>query len=200
MGHRNIGRLIGKFQDSLEHLDSTSPLLLDAGITTLAGSTTTLAGSVVHATTIQLGAGRCKVGTTAGWVVNAANNTGTIATVAASQTSSTLVMPIDGLQIGGTITGYKVAASINSAGGAVTLDCALRTLTIAAGATATDAAVASGSITQIAVSAATAATATVTGLATVVTSGVSYYLLLTATTAASTTIELDQLEITFTSI
>lgn len=140
-----------------------------------------------------------KVGTTAGWTVGAANNLGTIATVAASQTSATLVVRIDGLHVGDTITGIGVFSSINSVGGAVTLDCALRKTTIAAGATATDAAVTGGAITQVSVTAATASSATKTGITEVVASGTSYYLLLTATTAASTTIELDALEVTVTS-
>jgi hypothetical protein len=141
-------------------------------------------------------ANRAKAGTTAGWTVAAGNNIGTMATVAASQTNSTLVVPIDGLHVGDTITGFSVYSSINSAGGAVTLDANLRSLTIAAAASATDASI--GSITQVSVSAATASSATKSGLAAVVTAGVQYYLLLTATTAASTTIELDAIEITVT--
>lgn len=142
---------------------------------------------------------RPKVGTTAGWTVAAANNLGTPATVAASQTAATLVVPIDGLKVGDTITALNVYSSINSAGGAVTLDAALRKSTIAAGATGTDAAVTGGAITQVSVTAATASTASKTGIAEVVVAGVQYYILLTATTAASTTIELNALEIAVTS-
>lgn len=145
----------------------------------------------------QLGrAGTAKAGTTAGWVVNAGNNLGTIATIPQSQTASTLVVAVPNLHVGDTITGFSVYSSINSSGGAVTLDANLRKLTIAAGATGTDASV--GSITQVAVSAATASSASKTGLTEVVTAGVSYYLLITATTAASTTIELSQIEISVT--
>lgn len=166
------------------------------------GSTVYFDGSssVVRAAVVrQSGLGRAKVGTTAGWTVNAANNIGTVATVAASQTACTLVIPVF-VQVGETITGFGISASINSAGGTVTLDANLRSLTPAAGATATDTSI--GSITQISVTAATAVTPASlggkSGLSTVVVSGTQYYLLLTATTAASTTIELDQVEVTVT--
>lgn len=141
---------------------------------------------------------RAKAGTTAGWTVAAGNNLGTIATVAQSQTSATLVIPIDGLHVGDTITGFGVFSSINSAGNTVTLDCALRKLTIAAAATATDAAVGTG-MTQVSVTAATASSASKTGLTEVVASGTQYYLLLTCTTGATTTLELDAVEINYTS-
>lgn len=177
--------------------------ITSATITTLTGTTgniTTLnPTNIVRATQkFQLGrGGTAKAGTTAGWTVNAGNNIGTIATVAASQTASTLVVAIPNLHVGDTITGFGVFSSINSAGGTVTLDANLRTLTIAAGATATDASV--SSITQVSVTAATASSALKTGLSTVVATGVNYYLLLTATTAGSTTIELSQIEVTVTS-
>jgi hypothetical protein len=149
-----------------------------ATITSLTATTINPTNIVRASQTFQLGrGGTAKAGTTAGWTVNAGNNLGTIATVAASQTNATLVVAIPNLHVGDTITGFSVYSSINSAGGAVTLDANLRTLTIAAGATATDASVAS--ITQVSVSAATASTATKSGLSSVVAAGVNYYLLLT---------------------
>src|SRR4051812_30812795 len=51
---------------------------------------------------------RAKVGTTAGWVIAAANDLPYMATLPASQTSSTLILPIDGLRIGDIITGFKI--------------------------------------------------------------------------------------------
>lgn len=150
----------------------------------------------VRASVTRKVATRAKVGTTAGWTVAAANNLGTVATVAASQTSCTLVIPIE-VKVGDTITGFSVYSSINSAGGTVTLDADLRKLVIAAGASATDSDI--GSITQVSVTAATASTATKGSLTQVVAAGETYYLLLTATTAGSTTIELLQPEITVTS-
>jgi hypothetical protein len=181
---------------------ANKPIVLGAtkNIATITSATiTTLTATSIIRTsqTYQLGrGGTAKAGTTAGWTVNAGNNLGTIATVAQSQTSSTLVVAIPNLHVGDTITGFSVYSSINSAGNAVTLDANLRSLTIAAGATATDASIAS--ITQVSVTAATASTATKGSLSTVVAAGVNYYLLLTATTAASTTLELDQIEVTVT--
>lgn len=165
------------------------------------GSTVYFDGSssVVRSAVVRQVASRAKVGTTAGWTVGAANNVGSIATVAASQTACTLVIPLS-VGVGETITAVGLSASINSAGGAVTLDANLRSYTPAAGATATDASIAS--LTQISVTAATAVTpaslGSITGLTTTVVSGTMYYLLLTATTAASTTIELNQIEVTVT--
>ena len=153
--------------------------------------------SIVRASQTYKVNGVVKAGTTAGWTVGAANNLGTMATVAASQTACTLVVKIDGLHVGDTITGFTINSSIQSAGGAVTLDANLRKMTIAAGATATDASVAS--ITQVSVSAATASSANKGSLTEVVAAGTQYYILLTATTAASTSIELDSIEFTVTS-
>lgn len=135
---------------------------------------------------------RAKVGASAGWVVGAANDLPYVATMAASQTAGTLVLPIDGLRIGDTLTGFKINAQIESAGGAVTLDAALRAVTNVA-AEPTDALV--GAMTQVAVTADTAVAAEKTGLEEVVTSGKSYYLLLTGTTAAATDIILQHCEI-----
>lgn len=144
---------------------------------------------------IQIGT-RAKVGTGAGWVVGAANNLPYVGTVAASQTAGTLVLPIDGLHVGDTITAFRIVAQIESAGGAVTLDADLRAVTNVA-AEPTDASI--QTMTQIAVTADTASSAN-TALATpeVVTSGKTYYVLLTATTAASTDIILQSCEITVT--
>lgn len=144
--------------------------------------------------TTQVGT-RAKVGATAGWTVAAANDLPYVGTVAASQTASTLVIPIDGLHIGDTITAFKIIAQIESAGGAVTLDAALRAVTNVA-AEPTDASI--GAITQVSVTADTAVAASKTGLTEVVTSGKSYYLLLTATTAASTDIILQHCELVVT--
>lgn len=171
-------------------------------ITTLTATTATITTlnvtSIVRASqTYKVGGGRAKVGTSAGWVVGAANNLGTIATMAASQSGGTLVVPVTGLHVGDTITGFGVYSSINSAGGTVTLDADLRKLVIAAGANATDSSI--GSITQVSVATATASSATKTGLTEVVAAGTQYYILLTGTTAGSTTIELAGLEVTVTS-
>lgn len=140
---------------------------------------------------------RAKVGTTAGWTVGAANNLPYMGTVAASQTAATLVVPIDGLKVGETITGFKVVAQIESAGGTVTLDADLRKITNVA-AEPTDASV--GAITQVSVTADTAVAEAKTGLAEVVAADETFYILLTATTAASTDIILLGLTVTVTEV
>jgi hypothetical protein len=139
---------------------------------------------------------RAKVGGAAGWVLGAANNLPYVATMAASQTAGTLVIPLDNLKVGDTITGFRIVAQVESAGNAVTIDAALRAVTNVA-AEPTDAAIGSG-MTQVSVIADTAVSQAKTGLTEVVTSGKSYYLLVTATTLGSTDIILQHCEITVT--
>lgn len=139
---------------------------------------------------------RAKVGAAAGWVLGGADNLPYVATMAASQTAGTLVVPLDGLTIGDTITGYTINAQVESAGGAVTIDAALRAVTNVAG-EPTDAAIGTG-MTQVSVTADTAVAQEKTGHTEVVTAGKSYYLLITATTAASTDIILQHGSVTIT--
>lgn len=138
---------------------------------------------------------RAKVGGTAGWTVGAADDLPYMGTVAASQTAATLVVPIDNLKVGETITGFKVVAQIESGGNTVTLDADLRKVTNAAG-EPTDASV--GTITQVSVTEDTAVSAEKTGLSEVVGDDEVFYVLLTATTNASTDIILLGLTITVT--
>lgn len=142
----------------------------------------------------QIGA-RAKVGATAGFVVGAADNLPYVATLPASQTASTLVISIDGLRPGDIITGFRVVAQVESAGGAVTIDGDLRAVTNVA-AEPTDASI--GTMTQVSVTADTAVSQEKTGLTETVTSGKTYYLKITATTAAATDIILQACEITVT--
>lgn len=144
--------------------------------------------------TIQIAAG-AKVGAGSGWAVAAGNNLPYLATMAASQTAGTLIIPISGLHLGDTITGFRVVAQVESAGGTVTLDGDLRAVTNVA-AEPTDASI--GTITQVSVTADTAVSAEKTGLTEVVVSGKTYYLKLTGTTAASTDVILQACEITVT--
>lgn len=130
----------------------------------------------------RLLSGAPKAGATAGWVVGGATNLGE-ATLPASQTGSTMVVPIRGLKVGDTITAFKVHLQIESAGGTVTIDADLRKLTTAA-ADPTDASV--GAITQISVTADTAVATSKTGLSDVVGADEWYYVLITGTTAGST--------------
>lgn len=129
-----------------------------------------------------------RVGATAGWVVTGTNNGRT--TLPASQTGSTLVIPISA-KVGTTITAFSLIGQVESAGGSVTIDADLRKVTAAA-ADVTDVSI--GAITQLAVTADTALSASNTNktlaVAETVAAGETFYILVTATTAAATDIDL----------
>lgn len=133
-----------------------------------------------------------RIGATAGWVTTAAAlDYQAMATMAASQTAGTLVIPLPNLKVGDVIESFSLQGAINSAGGAVTLDCQLRKVVPAAAAAPTDSLIAS--MTQLAVTAATAvssANAVKNSIFQEVLADESYYLLATGTTAASTTMKL----------
>lgn len=134
---------------------------------------------------------RPKVGGTAGWVVNAANNLGTLATLPASQTGSTLVIPVDNVEIGDRITGFYPVGQVESGGNNVTLTFNLRKLTAAA-ADLVDASVATSG--AVVVSADTElgriGAHAVDNLDVRVADKESYYFLVTGTTTASTDVAL----------
>lgn len=134
-----------------------------------------------------------KVGGTAGWVVNAATDVSRMATMAASQTAGTLVVPITGLAVGDRITGFHLVGQIESGGNAVTVDAALKKTTAAA-ADIANAAVTGGAMTQVSVTADTQLDRSnaYKELTTpeVVGEGNGYYILITATTLGSTDIDL----------
>ena len=139
-----------------------------------------------------------KLGSTgAGWVIDAADDK-FLQTLPASQTAEKLIIPVQGLHVGDTITGFGLVGQIESAGGAVTVDGELRKQTAAA-ADVTDASV--GSMTQISVTADTAIDATQDkgSLAEVVAPGETFYIIVTATTAASTDVAISGYSITVTS-
>jgi hypothetical protein len=178
-------------------------LLKDLGITVGAGAvdlslatSITLPATGVSRASQEFMYSACdgKIGTTAGWVVNAADNLNQ-ATLPASQTASHFVIPISGLKVGSIITAFKVEAQIESAGGAVTLDADLRKQTNAA-ADPTDASI--GAITQVAVTADTKSEATKTGLSDTLAADEWLYVLITATTAGSTDIRLLGVTVTVT--
>ncbi len=135
-----------------------------------------------------------RVGTTSGWVLGAID-TGVMGTVAASQTAGTLVVPISGLHVGDTITGFKIHAQVESAGGTVTIDGDLRHIDNTA-ADPVDASI--GTITQVSVTADTAVAQSVGSLSHVILVTDSYYILITATTAAVTDIQLINVTVTVT--
>lgn len=146
---------------------------------------------------VMSAAGDSKVGGTAGWTVAAGDNLALV-TCAASQTGAKLVIPIKvPLKVGWTITAFSIIAQIESAGGTVTLDADLRKITNAAG-DPTDASV--GAITQVTATADTAVSTSKSGLSEVVAAGENFYILVTATTAASTDIALQGYTLTVTEI
>lgn len=140
-----------------------------------------------------------KVGATSGWTLGGGTvDTGLMATMAASETAGTLVVPIPGLKVGDTITAFHLIGQIESAGNTATLDADLRKHTAAA-ADVADASV--GAITQISVdedTAITSANSEKAALAEVVAANETFYVLLTGTTAASTDIALQGIAVTVT--
>lgn len=142
--------------------------------------------------------GNAKVGATAGWVNTEADNI-CHATLPASQTSSTLVVPITGMKVGDTLTAVAVCGQVESAGNNVSLTCSVRKLTNAA-ADNTDAQIGTfttGTLTADAILSATNFGVTL-GTAEVLAANESLYLLITGTTAASTDVDLTHVLITVT--
>ena len=142
-----------------------------------------------------------KVGTTAGWIIDAANNI-SLATLPASQTSSTLVLPVSiPLKVGSVIAGFSVIGQVESAGNAATLACELRKHTAAA-ADVVDASIgslaANVSVTADAIISATNASRG--SLAEVVAADETYYFLITCTTGSSTDIALQGVTITISEL
>ena len=128
-----------------------------------------------------------KLGGTAGGAVDAANDKGSLFSVPASQTASTIVVKIPALKAGWIITGMGVIGQAESAGGALTVDANLRAQTaVAAG--NTDASIAS--ITQIAKTADYLINDEVASLSHTVIDTEAYYILCTVTTAASTDVDM----------
>jgi hypothetical protein len=141
--------------------------------------------------------GNAKVGATAGWVITAGTNK-LHATLPASQTGSTLVIPISGLNVGDTISAWALCGQVESAGGTVSMTADLRKQLNAA-ADNTDSSVSSDtSGNLVADTILSAANVGATGLTEVVTVDAAYYLLVTATTAASTDIDLTHVTLTVT--
>lgn len=150
------------------------------------GVVTALPRSVVLSVPIG---GNAKVGATAGWVITGATNINH-ATLPASQTASTLVVPIAGLQVGDIITAAAAVGQIESGGNAVGLTMSLRKVTAAAAAIV-DAEVGAGSVSGVVADAIiSAANVGVTGLSETVGADEMFYLLFTGTTLGSTDIDL----------
>jgi len=177
----------------------------DADNTLVIGGTMTVSGTVTT-TGSQVRTGRqiitpicgnAKVGATAGWVITAADNISQ-GTLPQSQTSSTLVIPVTGLEIGDTITGVSVSGQVESAGGAVTLVMSVRK-TVATAAGNTDAELGTDNVGSLtADTLISSANLVVTGLTDVLAEGEAVYVLLTGTTAATTDIALNSIITTVT--
>lgn len=130
-----------------------------------------------------------RVGATSGWVLTAIDNSK--ATLAASQTSSTLVIPITGLKVGDVITAFALLGMINTnnTGNQVTINSALHSVQAVAG-SSTDTAIANATTSSV-----TNANTVFNGTSAGVKSGLSitvaadttYYILVTGTTAAAVT-------------
>lgn len=177
---------------------ASSGSLSNAGALTQTGAAT-FSGGIVQTGQQHIINTGAKVGATStiGWALGGgAVDTGLMATLAASATADTLVVPIMGLKVGDIITAFTVHGQIESAGNTATLDADLRAMTAAAG-DSTDASV--GAITQISVTADTLVSTSKSALTHTVLAGNGYYVLLTATTAASTDIQLVAISVTTTS-
>ncbi len=144
-----------------------------------------------------------KVGATAGWVVGGgAVNTGKMATLPAGQAGSTLVVPVAGFKVGTILTRFTLNGSMQSAGNAVNITAALRKLTNAA-AGAADALV-EGFAAPVAGVANTKlsvlnSTLLLAAPYTIV-EDESLYLLITSTTGAACTQELESVDVTVTTV
>lgn len=129
-----------------------------------------------------------RVGATAGWVLTAIDNSK--ATLAASQTSSTLVIPITGLKVGDIITGYGLLGMINTnnTGNSVTINTALHSIQAISG-SSTDTAISNATTSQVgnANFVFNSTSGNMSGLSVTVAVDTTYYILVTGTTAAATT-------------
>jgi hypothetical protein len=140
-----------------------------------------------------------KVGTTAGWVVGAANNLGKMATLPAGQAGSTLVVPLGPFKVGDTITAFGLEGSLQAGGNHATIIGDLRVLTAAAaGATDASVGVMGAALDVVGNTIMNTANAGKSGLAHVIVEGESFYMLITATTGAACTEELQAVQVTST--
>ncbi len=164
-----------------------------AGNVTTTGTTTTVdfvqTGATTRASQSYTYA-LAKAGAAAGWTVNAGANLWTT-TMAQSQTSGTLVIPITGLHVGDIITNAHLVGQVESGGNNVVIELELRKITAAASAV-TDAIVGSRK-TVATLTADTILSAANTAIGTqaeTVGADETFYILVYATTAATTDIDL----------
>lgn len=135
-----------------------------------------------------------KVGATAGWTVNAGVDT-FMSTCAAAAAGGTLIVPLPFLEVGDRIVAHHMVGQIESAGNAASIFAKITEFAaVAAASVATDKAGTTGStLSVVADTAMTEANTKKTideGSVVRVEDGKSYFAVITATTAASTDIEL----------
>lgn len=189
--------------DASGNVDVTGTLGV-TGVATLGTLNVTTINPTSVVRSVQLSVpvmGQAKVGATAGWVITAGTDK-SHATLPASQTASTLVIPFPAIPVGSTVTAVGVGGQVESAGNNVTLAMSVRKQTNAA-ADNTDAELSGGGDNVGTLTADTilsAANLGVTGLSEVIAADESLYVLLTGTTAASTDIDVTHLLITYTSV
>lgn len=187
------------------HLDDSN-LYVEGYITSgeainLTGDLTITSGTLIQTEQTFFAASHGSVGATStvGWVnTGGAADAGHMVTLAQSATADTFVIPLSGFNVGDTITGLKVIGQIESAGNTVTLDAAMRKLTMAAADPADAAFDSACAITQVSKTADYQIVDAKTGCSEVIASGEFPYVLITATTGASTDIQLAGVEITYT--
>lgn len=139
--------------------------------------------------------GNAKAGATSGWVITGGTNI-CHATLPASSSGSTLVVPITGLQIGDRLHAVAATGQVESGGNNVTLVMSIRKLTTAAAANV-DAQLGTDNVgTLTADTVLSSENLYVDGLAEDVAEGETLYALFTGTTAGSTDIDLTGLVVT----
>lgn len=137
-----------------------------------------------------------KAGATAGWVVTGADDG--LARLPASQTASTLVLPLTGLAIGEQLSAVSLLGQVESAGNAASLTLSVRRATAAAAdfADAELGSGTSGSLTADTLLGEGGTAVEVTGLSEVLGATELLYALITGTTAALTDIAVAGLLVT----
>lgn len=130
-------------------------------------------------------AAHAKAGTTAGWVVDAGNNLGTLATLPKAVTGGTLVVPLSGYKVGDRIIGCYLVGSVQATTAkTVTVDLDLRSLTAAAtGATDASLTTLGTQVSRTADVILGISNTQATAIDHTVVDGESFYALVTATTA-----------------
>lgn len=141
-----------------------------------------------------------KAGATAGWVITGGTDM-SHATLPASQTGSTLVVPISGLNVGDVVDSVAAVGQVESGGNNVTCVMSIRTLTAAAAAALTDAEIGTdnvGTLTADTLLTEANGNLKVGRLNKTMKANEQLYALFTATTGVATDIDLSHLVVTVT--